>query len=77
MSLKKRYSKDKKTCFVTFTMFPEVAQGAQSITIAGDFNDWNRIVTPLAKHKDGSFSATLALKILCLSRINNRVSSKI
>ena len=37
MALKKTYSKDKKTCNVTFTVTAEAAQGAKTISIAGDF----------------------------------------
>ena len=61
MALKKSYSKDKKTCNVTFTVSPEAAQGAKTVTIAGDFNSWSSTETPLKKGKDGSFSAKLAL----------------
>lgn len=62
MALKKSFSKDKKTCNVTFSVSPEAAQGAQSITIAGDFNSWSSTETPLKKGKDGSFSVKLALE---------------
>ncbi|MCR5725059.1 MAG: isoamylase early set domain-containing protein [Treponema sp.] len=63
MALKKTYSKDKKTCNVTFTVTAEAAQGAKTITIAGDFNSWSSTETPLKKSaKDGSFSVKLALE---------------
>lgn len=61
MALKKSYSKDKKTCKVTFTVTQEAAHGAGVVTIAGDFNSWSSTETPLTKKKDGSFSVTLAL----------------
>ena len=62
MALKKSYSKDKKTCNVTFTVSPEAAQGAQTIMIAGNFNSWSSTETPLKKGKDGTFSVKLALE---------------
>ena len=37
MSLKKTYSKDKKTCTVTFTVKANETHGAEKITLAGDF----------------------------------------
>ncbi len=63
MSLKKTFSKDKKTCSVTFTVTPEAAQGAKKVNIAGDFNSWSSTDTPLKKEKDGSFSVTLKLDV--------------
>ena len=63
MALKKSYSKDKKTCNVTFTVTADAAQGAQTITIAGDFNSWSSTETPLKKSaKDGSFSVKIPLE---------------
>ena len=63
MALKKSYSKDKKTCNVTFTVTPDAAQGAKTVTIAGDFNSWSSTETPLKKSaKDGSFSVKIALE---------------
>lgn len=63
MALKKTYSKDKKTCNVTFTVTAEAAQGAKTISIAGDFNSWSSTETPLKKSaKDGSFSVKIPLE---------------
>ncbi len=62
MALKKTYSKDKTKCNVTFTVSAEAAQGAQSVTIAGDFNQWSSTETPLKKAADGSFSVKIALE---------------
>ena len=61
MSLKKTYSKDKKTCTVTFTVKANETHGAEKITLAGDFNSWSSTDTPLTKGKDGSFSVKLEL----------------
>ncbi len=61
MALKKSFSKDKKTCKVTFSVSPEAAAGAKTINLAGDFNSWSATDTPLKQGKDGSFSVTLEL----------------
>ena len=34
---------------------------ADAVHVAGDFNDWSTSQTPLAKRKDGRFSATVTL----------------
>lgn len=62
MALKKTYSKDKKTCNVTFIVSSEAAQGAKTVTIAGDFNSWSSTETALKKAKDGSFSVKIPLE---------------
>lgn len=62
MALKKTYSKDKKTCKVTFSVSPEAAQGAKTVTIAGDFNSWSSTQDALKKKKDGSFSIEIELE---------------
>ena len=61
MSLKKSFSKDKKTCTVTFVVSKEAAQGAKTINLAGDFNSWSSTDTPLTLGNDGSFSVSLDL----------------
>ncbi|MCH5288462.1 MAG: isoamylase early set domain-containing protein [Treponema sp.] len=61
MALKKTFSADGKKCTVVFTVKKEAAQGAKSISIAGDFNSWSSTETPLKKAKDGSFSVELEL----------------
>lgn len=63
MALKKTFSKDGKTCKVTFSVTAEAAQGAKTVSIAGDFNSWSSTDTPLKKGKDGSFSVKLDLEV--------------
>ncbi len=58
MTLKKSYSKSNDKCKVTFTC---PANDAESVTVAGDFNDWDTHATPMKKGKNG-FSATLELE---------------
>ena len=62
MALKKSFSKDKKTCKVTFIVSKEAAQGAKTINLAGDFNSWSSTDTSLTLGNDGSFSVTLELE---------------
>lgn len=64
MSLKKSYTKkDPTKCKVTFTVEKEAAMGAETITIAGDFNSWSSTENKLKKAKDGSFSIALELEV--------------
>lgn len=63
MALKKTFSKDGKTCNVTFIVSPEAAQGAKTINIAGDFNSWSSTADALKATSDGGFSIKLALEV--------------
>lgn len=61
--LEKSFPPDDKTkCKVTFIVKEDAAQGAESISLAGDFNCWSSTETTLTKRKDGSFSVTLDLE---------------
>jgi 1,4-alpha-glucan branching enzyme len=62
MSLKKKYRNYSSTCQVTFTMPKEAVQSAQTVHLAGDFNNWDTTATPLKKQKSGDFSVTLDLQ---------------
>ncbi len=57
--LKKSYSKTGTVCRVTFKYDNE--EQASSAVLAGEFNSWSLLETPMKKLKDGSFSATLSL----------------
>lgn len=56
---KKTYTKNGKTCRVTFELPPAV--NAEAASVCGDFNDWSPAVTPMARRKQGNFSVTLTL----------------
>ncbi len=60
-SLKKQYLKSSPMCKVTFRLPKGAAPNAKSVTIVGDFNNWNLTETPLKKLKNGDFTATLEL----------------
>ncbi len=55
---KKTLAKNGSSAKVTFEL-REI--GAEAVHVAGDFNDWSTSQTPLAKRKDGRFSATVTL----------------
>ncbi|MBM3143897.1 MAG: glycoside hydrolase [Chloroflexi bacterium] len=58
--MKKTYSKIGDTCRVTFELPAEV--NAKSVSLVGEFNDWDKEAHPLTRRKDGRFSATVNLK---------------
>ncbi len=57
--LKKKISKDGKKCRVTFELPTEV--NAETATLCGEFNDWNKEVLPMKKLKSGKFTVGLTL----------------
>ena len=58
--LKKQYAKDKKTCNVTFALSDEV--NASSVTLHGDFTNWEKAPVKMRHYKDGNFKAAVTLK---------------
>jgi hypothetical protein len=58
--LKKKYLKSAE-CKVTFRLPKAAAQGAERVTIAGDFNNWDMTGTEMKKLKSGDFTVTLDL----------------
>jgi len=63
MSLEKKYLKSKPICKVKFVAPDAIVEGAKSVTLAGDFNDWNPEETKLRKQKTGKYATTLDLKV--------------
>lgn len=62
MSLKKQMLKSKPVCKVTFRVSKEMAAGAETVTIVGDFNGWDPIESPMSKLKTGEFTSVLELE---------------
>ena len=58
--ISKEYTKTGRSCRVTFELPADVK--ADSVSVLGDFNDWDPKARPLKRRKDGSFSATVSLK---------------
>ena len=61
MSLTKRYLKSRPVCKVTFRLTTELADGARSAAVLGEFNGWSRKGHPMKKLKDGAFTTTIEL----------------
>lgn len=58
MAISKQYLKSKPICKVTFTV---PAKDAESVAVAGEFNDWSTEAHALKKLKNGTFKGTLDL----------------
>ena len=58
MAITKQYLKTKPICKVTFTV---PAKDANSVSVAGEFNEWNTEATVLKKLKNGTFKGTVDL----------------
>ncbi|MFQ3197478.1 MAG: 1,4-alpha-glucan branching enzyme [Paraglaciecola sp.] len=63
MAFKKLYLKSKPVCKVTFKLSKDEAQAADSVSIVGDFNNWDSEAAPMKRLKNGSFSAALNLPV--------------
>ena len=57
--LAKKYSKDKKSCEVTFDLPAEV--NAQTALLCGDFTEWADASKEMQQQEDGGFSVTVSL----------------
>ncbi len=63
MSIRKNYLKTKPVCRVTFKVRKKEINGAETVNILSDFNDWSDTATPMKKQKNGNFSITIDLDI--------------
>jgi 1,4-alpha-glucan branching enzyme len=59
--IKKEHIKDRNICKTTFTLPGEAALEAGTVTIVGDFNNWDRDATHLKKLGNGNFAVTVEL----------------
>lgn len=62
MSLKKQVLKSKPVCKVTFRVSKEMASGAESVSLVGDFNNWDAEAVPMSKLKSGEFTSMIELE---------------
>ena len=62
MSIKKQFLKTRPVCKVTFRLSKEDVKNAKSVHIAGNFNNWSKVKTPMKQLKNGNFSITLDLE---------------
>jgi 1,4-alpha-glucan branching enzyme len=58
----KEYSKSKSICNVTFYLPKEGALTAETVTVVGDFNDWDKKATPMRLQKNGDFIVVVELE---------------
>jgi 1,4-alpha-glucan branching enzyme len=63
MSIQKEYLTDKGICRVKFSLPPDAGNSSKKVCLVGDFNGWDRKRIQMRKGEDGSYSATLELKI--------------
>ena len=62
MSIKKKFLKSKPVCKATFKIEKELANGAETASIVGDFNEWNPKADEMNKLKNGGFTTTIDLE---------------
>jgi 1,4-alpha-glucan branching enzyme len=60
--IEREYSKDMKSCKVKFVVPREIASDANSIAVAGTFNDWNQQSHQLEKQENGDFRLDMVLE---------------
>lgn len=60
--IKKQYLKSGPLCNITFILPKAAAPNAQTVTIVGDFNNWNSEETKMKKLNNGDFKVTLKLQ---------------
>ena len=63
MAVAKQFLKSKPLAKVTFDLSAEAVNGAKTVALAGEFNDWDASSHALKKQKDGSFKATVELPV--------------
>lgn len=63
MAISKQFLKSKPECKVTFTLTAEESGYADTVTLVGDFNEWDTAITPMKKNKVGNFTVTVNLPI--------------
>jgi len=59
--LKKKYEADGASCNVSFVIKADVAEGFQTASVVGDFNNWDVTAHPMKRSKKGDFEARLLL----------------
>lgn len=61
MSIKKQFLKSKDTYKVTWVVDKKTANGADSISLSGTFNDWSLDADQFEKLKNGNFKLIMEL----------------
>lgn len=63
MAITKKFLKTRPVCKVKFCLSPEEAEGANSVCLVGEFNEWQEDAHPMRKTKDGGFSVEVDLPL--------------
>ncbi len=62
MAIRKEYSKNKEVCKVTFVLPRDIARNFKTVSLVGDFNEWNPDANKFAEtEKNGDYSVTIEL----------------
>jgi 1,4-alpha-glucan branching enzyme len=62
MSITKQYLKTKPACKVTFKLSAVQLADAESVSLLGEFNNWDPSALAMKKSKKGDFSVSLTLE---------------
>lgn len=62
MSITKKTLKSKPITKVTFKAEKTIVNGAKSVAVVGDFNNWNPEANPMTALKTGGFKTTIDLE---------------
>ncbi len=63
MAVAKQFLKSKPICKVTFELPAQAVNGATTVALAGEFNNWDVSAQTLKKQKDGSYKTTVELPV--------------
>lgn len=63
MAVAKQFLKSKPIAKVTFELSAEAVNGAQTVALAGEFNNWDPTAHVLKKQKNGSYKTTVELPV--------------
>ncbi|PRY42986.1 AMP-activated protein kinase-like protein [Spirosoma oryzae] len=63
MAVAKQFLKSKPVAKVTFELPAEAVNGAKTVAVAGEFNNWDVAAQALKKQKDGSYKTTVELPV--------------
>ena len=61
MSIQKQLLKSRPACKVKFRVPKDRADGAERVSLVGDFNNWDAAATPMDQLKNGDYTAVLYL----------------
>ena len=60
--IKKQYLKSRSACKVTLSLPKEATSGANKVTVAGDFNNWDTEIMPMKRQRNGNFTINIELE---------------